>query len=197
MFASSWQMAAVCKTNISLAHCEDKTVIGLASILHITYLHHNFTAWYDTCCFVQKDYFYLNYWNAWWLLKDSVKHVLWQVLEKIRCQLNIQISVTFSVTFALKQGFHSGISLVADEIFVKWNHEKVTVPQIFSSDLWLWNYDRFDNQTGIDWRDLRGNKTCLNAFCGQKFRQRRAKCVLENTALPCVLNTTAAAFSTK
>ena len=33
----------VCKTGISLAHYEDETVIGLASILHITYLHHNFT----------------------------------------------------------------------------------------------------------------------------------------------------------
>ena len=33
----------VCKTEISLAHYEDETVIGLASILHITYLHHSFT----------------------------------------------------------------------------------------------------------------------------------------------------------
>ena len=33
----------VCKTAISLVHYEDDTVIGLASILHITYLHHNFT----------------------------------------------------------------------------------------------------------------------------------------------------------
>ena len=30
------------KTEISLAHYEDETVIGLASILHITYLYHNF-----------------------------------------------------------------------------------------------------------------------------------------------------------
>ena len=34
----------VCKTEISLAQYEDETVIGLASILHITYLHHNFIA---------------------------------------------------------------------------------------------------------------------------------------------------------
>ena len=33
----------VCKKEISLAHYEDESVIGLASILHITYLHHNFT----------------------------------------------------------------------------------------------------------------------------------------------------------
>ena len=33
----------VYKTEISLTHYEDETVIGLASILHITYLHHNFT----------------------------------------------------------------------------------------------------------------------------------------------------------
>ena len=32
----------VCKKEISLTH-EEETVIGLASILHITYLHHNFT----------------------------------------------------------------------------------------------------------------------------------------------------------
>ena len=33
----------VCKTEISLAHYEDENVIGLASILHITYLPHNFS----------------------------------------------------------------------------------------------------------------------------------------------------------
>ena len=38
------------------------------------------------------------------LLKESEKHVLYNVLEKIRCQLNSQISVTFSVIFALKPG---------------------------------------------------------------------------------------------
>ena len=31
----------VCKKETSLAHYEDETVIGLISILHITYLHHN------------------------------------------------------------------------------------------------------------------------------------------------------------
>ena len=40
-------MAAKSVKKISLAHYEDETVIGLASILHITYLHHNFTR-YDT-----------------------------------------------------------------------------------------------------------------------------------------------------
>ena len=33
----------VCKKEISLAHYEDETVIGLISMLHITYLHHSFT----------------------------------------------------------------------------------------------------------------------------------------------------------
>ena len=36
----------VCKKEISLAHYEDEIVIGLASILHITYLHHSLL--YDT-----------------------------------------------------------------------------------------------------------------------------------------------------
>ena len=37
-------MAAKCvKKEISLVHYEDETVISLASILHVTYLHHNFT----------------------------------------------------------------------------------------------------------------------------------------------------------
>ena len=35
-------MAAKC-IKISLAHYEDETVIGLASILHATCLHHNLT----------------------------------------------------------------------------------------------------------------------------------------------------------
>ena len=44
MTASSWQMAAKCvKKEISLAHYEHETVKGLPSILHITYLHRNFT----------------------------------------------------------------------------------------------------------------------------------------------------------
>ena len=43
----------LCKTEVSLAHYEDETVIGLDSILHRTYIHHNFTVWYDTSCFVQ------------------------------------------------------------------------------------------------------------------------------------------------
>ena len=42
----------VCKTEISLALHEDETVIGLAGILHITYLHHNFTVLHDTFCVV-------------------------------------------------------------------------------------------------------------------------------------------------
>ena len=55
----------VCKTEISLTHYENETVIaGIVSILHITYFHHNFTVCYDTCCFVQTDYFNLKYWNA-------------------------------------------------------------------------------------------------------------------------------------
>ena len=33
--------------------------------------------------------------------------------------------------------------------------------------------------------------------CGQNFRQPRAKCMRKNTALPCILNKTAVAFSTK
>ena len=40
------QLAGGCKvskTEISLAHDEDETVIGPACILHIAYLHHKFT----------------------------------------------------------------------------------------------------------------------------------------------------------
>ena len=40
------QLADGCKVykkEISLAHYEDETVMDLDSILHITYLHHNFT----------------------------------------------------------------------------------------------------------------------------------------------------------
>ena len=33
----------VCEKEISLAHYEDDTVTGLASILHITFLNHSFT----------------------------------------------------------------------------------------------------------------------------------------------------------
>ena len=33
----------MCKKEIALAHYEDEAVVGLASILHITYIHHNFT----------------------------------------------------------------------------------------------------------------------------------------------------------
>ena len=49
-------------------------------------------------------------------LKESEKHILY---GENTCQLNIQISITFSVIFALKPGFHSGIWLVAGEIFVR------------------------------------------------------------------------------
>ena len=33
----------MCKKEVSLANYEDETAIGFASILHITYIHHNFT----------------------------------------------------------------------------------------------------------------------------------------------------------
>ena len=51
--------------------------------------------------------------------------------------------------------------------------------------------DHFNNQkVSID--GLRDNESCLNTFRGQ-----RPKCVHGNMALPCILNKTAVAFSTK
>ena len=44
---------------------------------------------------------------------------------------------------------------------------------------------------------MRGNKSSLKTFRGRKFRQRRAKSVHGKMALPCILNKTAVAFSTK
>ena len=52
-------------------------------------------------------------------------------------------------------------------------------------------------QTGVDWRILKGNPSCLNTHRGLKFRQQPAKCVSKNMALPCISNKTAIAFSTK
>ena len=63
---------------------------------------------------------------------------------------------------------------------------------------WIYGYemvvtdDHFNNQKGVDWQFLRGNKSCQNTF-----RQRRAKSVHGNMALPCILNKTAVAFSTE
>ena len=74
------QLANDCKVHkkeISLAHYEDETVIGLASTLYVTYLHHNFILGYNTCCFVQKDYFNLNYRNAWGNYQRSLKGTFW------------------------------------------------------------------------------------------------------------------------
>ena len=70
-----------------------------------TYLHHNFTVWYDTCCFVQKDYFNLNYRNAWRSHLRSLKGKFCIIsIGKIPCQLNIQIFIMLSVIFSLKPG---------------------------------------------------------------------------------------------
>ena len=46
--------------------------------------------------------------------------------------------------------------------------------------------DHFNNQKGVDWRFMRGNKSCLNTFRGRKFRQRPAKSVHGKMALPCI-----------
>ena len=95
MFASTWQMAAKCVKKydwpiMKMRLCYHSLIICLASILHITYLHHNFTVWHDTC-FVQKDYFSLNYWNAW--------GNYWRSLEGIFCIINIGEN-TPSVTYS-------------------------------------------------------------------------------------------------
>ena len=62
-------------------------------------------------------------------------------------------SITFSVILVLKPGFHSGISLVASEIFVSETQKKIIVPKsfdlIYSFEI-VGTDDHFDNQTGVD-----------------------------------------------
>ena len=55
--------------------------------------------------------------------------------------------------------------------------------------------DHFNDQKGVDWRFMKGNKFSLKTFRGRKFRQRRAKSVRRKMALPCILNKTAALSS--
>ena len=78
-----------------------------------TYLHHNFTVWYDTC-FVQKDYFNPNYCNAWGIYWRSLKGTFFVISteENTHYLLNIQMSIMCSVIFFLKPGFHSGITAI-------------------------------------------------------------------------------------
>ena len=86
------------------------------------------------------------------------------------------------------------------------------MPQIFHlmySCEFVVTDDFFDNQTNR-LTFFAGEKSCItlfvnknfgqimyNAFCEQKFRQRLAKCFCKNTALLCISNKTAVAFSTK
>ena len=99
----------------------------------------------------------------------------------------------FLAIFSLKPGSCCWLN------FCPWKSEKLNrAPNSFHG---IYGYelvvtdDHFNNQKGVDWRFMRGNKSCLTTFRGRKFRQRRAKSVHWKMALPCILNKTAALSS--
>ena len=49
--------------------------------------------------------------------------------------LSVKYLDIYHILSNLKPGFHSGILLVAGEIFVSETQKKIIVPQIFSSDV--------------------------------------------------------------
>ena len=102
----------MCKTEISLAHYEDETVIRYMLFVSERLLYSQLLER------MRK------------LLKDSEKQVFYNKYRR-----KTQVFRYLSCIFALKPGFHLGISLVAGEIFVSETQKKIIVPQIFSSDL--------------------------------------------------------------
>ena len=99
----------------------------------------------------------------------------------------------FLVIFSLKPGSCCWLN------FCPWKSEKLNRAPNFFRDIYGYEIvvtdDHFNDQKGVDWRFMRGNKSCLKTFRGRKFRQRRTKSVHRKMALPCILNKTAALSS--
>ena len=106
-----------------------------------TYLHHNFTVWYDTCCFVRKEYFNLNYRDAWENSSRSLKGTFC-IISIGENTPSIEYSDIYHAlsNLFLQLGFHSAFLLLSVKFLSVKIRKTDRAPNVF-----IWSINQISN----------------------------------------------------